>query len=81
MGLLVLAVLPGMRRHDQGDTDPLRRAPCFHELARKNDLLAQGAEHLDGKGLIGDGKVEARLVAERCADDRLFIQGRDNRSV
>lgn len=47
--LLVLGVLPGVRRHDQGHGEPARRLAEQFLVAGKDRLLAQQAEHLHGE--------------------------------
>ncbi len=81
MRLLILAVLPGMRRRDQRPPQPACRPADLLLLTGEDDALAHHAEHLHAERLIAGHEVQPALVGQAGGDHGLFVERGDDGAV
>ena len=81
MGLLVLAIFPGVRGGNQRKSQPLCRTAHFFLMASKDDLLPNGPEHFDAESFIAGHQINAALVGQAGRDHGLLIKRRDDLAI
>ena len=81
MGLLVLAIFPGVGGGNNRQAEPAGRPPDFFLVPGKNQLLADGAKHFHAEGLIAGDQIQPRLIGQTSRYHRFFVQCRDDLAV
>ncbi len=81
VGLLVLAVFPGVRRRDQGPAEPACRPANLLLLPGKNNALPHHAQHLHAEGFVARHQIQAALVGKAGGYHRLLVESGDDGAV
>ena len=81
VGLLVLAIFPGMRRRNHRESQPFGRALHNSLMACKNQLLTYRPEHLDAESFIAGDQIQSALVTQAGRYYRLFVERRDDPAI
>ena len=81
VGLLILAVFPGVRTQQNRHADPVGASVGMAALSREENFLAHGAEHFHRKGLVAGNQIEPLLVGQGGTYHRFFIEGGDHRTM
>lgn len=79
--LLILAVLPSVRRRDQRPAEPACWPADLLLLPGKDDALPHYAQHLHAEGLVAGHQIQAALVGKAGGDHRLLIEGGNDGAI